>query len=620
MSSPAQLSHPFLASEKPMEEDNTNRDLLPNLDESPVYDDMDFAADLPDFQYDNGLNLDFDALAPLLHQGGRHSKHFSVDGHLLAPFLLNAGSRFNFNHLRNLSLDDRYHPPNHHLGSNIASHNSSSQSSSIQNYAPVTGHSHSVSISADPPLGMFTHSGLSSTLHLGDLMPQLLLLASNQLLLDSPYLVMALTTPGRRRKSASISSVNLYTTPLRGQNVSPGLKVGKTPKTHRRTRLKAVEPGSAKMLATIANMKSSGAHANHQQLGPNPFDMAFISPKMDSSFSDYDATPMATPAKSMAAPQYFTPISNNHSFGGSLVDSSSLGLLLGYLPYLARSGPAVQPVGYSGVPALRRHDTLDSINIEDEDNDACTQLRKAKSFTGFQEPISNLTRVASLRNFKAEAALSPSFLGTNVPFKKSASIDLLLPELMANDRLSSLKSHPSSLKSYPSSLKSYPASMDLVSITNSGITQASPTAASTGLLPPIAASRSSSVKAGTSNASSRPLPGSRAGSGPVTSYPTASQIQETSATDEIAKFAEEILNSDLKRPIVVQAEDDVYDPKKKHKCPLCYARFQRPEHVKRHLKSHSTDKPFQCDFAECGRRFNRKDNLKAHLKKIHKQT
>ena len=66
-------------------------------------------------------------------------------------------------------------------------------------------------------------------------------------------------------------------------------------------------------------------------------------------------------------------------------------------------------------------------------------------------------------------------------------------------------------------------------------------------------------------------------------------------------------------------KSDRLDPKKKHKCPICDSRFQRPEHVKRHMKSHSLDKPFQCDEAGCGKRFNRKDNLKAHLKKIHRR-
>ena len=64
-------------------------------------------------------------------------------------------------------------------------------------------------------------------------------------------------------------------------------------------------------------------------------------------------------------------------------------------------------------------------------------------------------------------------------------------------------------------------------------------------------------------------------------------------------------------------KNDKVDPKKKHKCPICESRFQRPEHVKRHLKSHSSEKPFQCDEPDCGKCFNRKDNLKAHLKKIH---
>ncbi|ONH65480.1 Cell wall integrity transcriptional regulator CAS5 [Cyberlindnera fabianii] len=58
-------------------------------------------------------------------------------------------------------------------------------------------------------------------------------------------------------------------------------------------------------------------------------------------------------------------------------------------------------------------------------------------------------------------------------------------------------------------------------------------------------------------------------------------------------------------------------PKKVHSCPLCNAIFQRPEHVKRHMRSHSSEKPFVCDEPGCGKRFNRGDNMKAHLRKIH---
>ncbi|RCK59384.1 Cell wall integrity transcriptional regulator CAS5 [Candida viswanathii] len=58
------------------------------------------------------------------------------------------------------------------------------------------------------------------------------------------------------------------------------------------------------------------------------------------------------------------------------------------------------------------------------------------------------------------------------------------------------------------------------------------------------------------------------------------------------------------------------DKNKKYSCPICDGRFMRPEHVKRHLRSHTLEKPFECE--QCQKTFNRKDNLKAHMKKIHK--
>ncbi|GME81707.1 unnamed protein product [Ambrosiozyma monospora] len=60
-----------------------------------------------------------------------------------------------------------------------------------------------------------------------------------------------------------------------------------------------------------------------------------------------------------------------------------------------------------------------------------------------------------------------------------------------------------------------------------------------------------------------------------------------------------------------------HEKKKIHECPLCHSRFQRPEHVKRHMRSHSSEKPFACPQPNCGKRFNRNDNLKQHLRKIH---
>ena len=55
------------------------------------------------------------------------------------------------------------------------------------------------------------------------------------------------------------------------------------------------------------------------------------------------------------------------------------------------------------------------------------------------------------------------------------------------------------------------------------------------------------------------------------------------------------------------------DPSKTFVCNLCFRRFRRQEHLKRHFRSlHTQDKPFSC--GECGKKFSRSDNLSQHAR------
>jgi len=52
-----------------------------------------------------------------------------------------------------------------------------------------------------------------------------------------------------------------------------------------------------------------------------------------------------------------------------------------------------------------------------------------------------------------------------------------------------------------------------------------------------------------------------------------------------------------------------------HKCPVCSSTFTRPQHVARHMRSHTGDRPYKC--VHCGDQFARSDLLSRHVNKCH---
>ncbi|KAG2221543.1 hypothetical protein INT45_004537 [Circinella minor] len=58
------------------------------------------------------------------------------------------------------------------------------------------------------------------------------------------------------------------------------------------------------------------------------------------------------------------------------------------------------------------------------------------------------------------------------------------------------------------------------------------------------------------------------------------------------------------------------DEEKQHVCthPDCHRRFKRLEHLKRHMRIHTLERPFPCTYPGCQKTFSRSDNLTQHLK------
>lgn len=370
-----------------------------------------------------------------------------------------------------------------------------------------------------------------------------------------------LVTPRKmnRNKSLSIGSYNL-TTPISHSPGANALNNG-----HFSTQLSGNSNGNNnnnKIIKTPYSAKSNASHSHRRSLSRS---------KVEKYSNSMNLNPFVTP-NSFASPNYDNLSFDHddfHNSGDGITPLQAPSTNLNQFSVPQYTSPQNNMTSSNSVPTLRRQNTLESIKIEDQDDDAFKQLKRAKS---------------------------------------SNNIQLLQSQF--------------------NSLKSYPASVNLASFTNDS-----------GLLPPMASfsphdhknpplsapgSSSSSVAVSDSTSisasTSFSAPASATGSfSSDTSNQTLGGTTFKSVGRKPKKSIEPEFVADLPIKVNEKAAND-NDPKKKHACPLCFTKFQRPEHVKRHMKSHSSEKPFVCEEPNCNKRFNRKDNLKAHLKKIHHKT